>query len=54
MDSDRSEPEGIVHTLHFLQHLQDLGVDEAYLNEAREIYAEKIAEEQVLDQPALG
>ena len=38
-------------TLHFLQHLQALGVDEAYLNEAREIYAEKIAEEQVLDQP---
>lgn len=36
-------------TIHFLQHLQDLGVDETYLNEAREIYAEKVAEEQSLD-----
>ena len=26
-------------TLHFLQHLQDLGVDEAYLNKVRRTYA---------------
>lgn len=33
-------------TLHFLQHLQDLGVSEAYLNQARRTYAARLAKVQ--------
>ena len=36
-------------TIHFLQHLQGLGVDETYLNDAREIYAKKLAKVQNSD-----
>lgn len=35
--------------LHFLQHLQDLGVDEAYLNKVRRTYANKLAKVQNSD-----
>ena len=36
-------------TLHFLQHLQDLGVDEAYLNKVRRTYANRLAKVQNSD-----
>ena len=36
-------------TLHFLQHLQDLGVDEVYLNKARRTYANRLAKAQNSD-----
>ena len=36
-------------TLHFLQHLQGLGVDEAYLNKARRTYANRLAKVQNSD-----
>ena len=39
-------------TLHFLQHLQDLGADESYLNRARITHANRIAKLQALDQHA--
>ena len=35
--------------LHFLQHLQDLGVDEEYLNQARRTYAARLAKVQNSD-----
>ena len=34
---------------HFLQHLQDLGVDESYLNRARTTYANRLAKVQNSD-----
>lgn len=36
-------------TIHFLQHLQDLGADESYLNRARTTHANRLAKEQGLD-----
>ena len=35
--------------LHFLQHLQNLGVDEEYLNQARRTYAARLAKVQNSD-----